>query len=389
MPEGTTFTVTGPLQITIDSPVPFPGLPGILAQEELFPVYDAASVEAMDGDWTQMLDSGVHTGPYRLVDLTDSAMTLTRNPDYWQGEPALPGVTVSFVSNAQARILAVQNGEIDIALLPPVAAREVVESMPGVHFNGETPSTGGFLLLPNTRVAPFDDPALRRALVLGIDYRELAEDVFGGAYREATGLYNPDFPFAVQNQGFDPEAAAALLDAEGWVPGADGLRRRDGEALALTLLIYPAQPDLVPLSAALQHQLGRLGIDVAVLSVDSISDATQSDTGWGAALWSTSTLNWGRPEGFLQSYVAGGGRMNYGGYRNAEVDALTEDFLTASEERRTAILARLQDILVVEDPYAITLVYDTGRVVVNDAYRDFQAGFGGHHVTWQTAPSAP
>ena len=388
VPEGAVFEKTGPFEITVTSPAPWPELPGVLSNEGVFLIYDAEAVEAVGEDWAKLTTAGIYTGPYAVTALNGERLETERYDDYWRGLPALPGVTVSFVSDPNARILAVQNKEADIALYLPVAARPVVEATSGMHFNSGTPSTGGFLGFMNIAEAPFDDVRVRQALLKAVDYKELADVVFGGALAEARSLYNSSFSWAVDNYKTDLDRAAALLDEAGWLLDGDQ-RKKDGEVLSLNVIIYPQQPDLVPLSGALQAQLRKLGVTVTIQSVDDVYSAlAEGGVDWDLGISSEGTVSWGVTSPFLCRYVGAEGSRNFAGYDNAEVEVLIAELKqTVDIERRDAILERIQTILVDEDPYVFAFVISKGRVVVNDAYAGYQPGFALHHVTWQTQPS--
>ena len=388
VPEGATFEKTGPMEITIKTTAPWPDLPGVLSNEGVFLIYDAAAVDAVGEDWAQLIGAGIYTGPYAVTGLDANRLDVERNEAYWRGEPALPGLSVSFVSDANARILAVQNDEADIALYPPIAAKPVVDATPGINFNYGTPGTGGFLGFMNVNEPPFDDVRVRQALLKTIDYDEIANVVFGGVLSQAKGLYNESFPWARQNYQTDPEAAAALLDEAGWVLDGD-VRKKDGEPLALDVVIYPQQPDLVPLSGALQAQLKDLGIAINIQSVDDVYSALgKGGVSWDLGISSEGTVSWGVTSPFLNRYLGPGGNRNFAGYANAEVHSLIDELkVTVDTARRDDILMRIQDILIDEDPYVFALTIHKGRVVVNDAYAGYQPGFALHHITYETAPS--
>lgn len=389
VPEGTTFEKTGPLEITIKTAAPWPDLPGVLSNESVFLIYDAAAVDAVGEDWAQLVGAGIYTGPYAVTGLDSIRLDTERNDAYWRGEPALPGLSVSFVTDANARILAVQNNEADIALYPPIAAKPVVDATPGINFNYGTPGTGGFLGFMNINEPPFDDIRVRQALLKAVDYDEIANVVFDGVLSQARGLYNESFPWAQQNYVTDPEAAAALLDEAGWLLDG-GMRKKDGEALALNVVIYPQQPDLVPLSGALQAQLKDLGIAVNIQSVDDVYEALgEGGVDWDLGISSEGTVSWGVTSPFLNRYLGPAGNRNFAGYDNAEVHALIAELkVTVDTTRRDEILTRIQDILVEEDPYVFAFNIHKGRVVVNDAYAGYQPGFALNHINYQTAPSA-
>ena len=231
-PKSAAFTVTGPYELTVTSDLPWPDLPNVLADESLFHMLDAEAVTAVGDDWQKLVGAGIYTGPYAIVELNDEGMRADAYDGYWQGAPALPGMSLDFVSDANARLLAVQNDEADIALYPPLSARPAVDATPGMHFNVGALSTGGFVGFMNLNGA-LSDVDLRRAILLATDYREIAEDVFRGGLAEAKSLYPDNMPFAVLNYRTSAEDAAALLDSAGWTLGDDGVRYKDGVPLEL------------------------------------------------------------------------------------------------------------------------------------------------------------
>lgn len=388
LPAEATFTQTGEREITVETGVPVPELPSILAHESRLMIIDVEPVLAAGEDYEALEGAGIHTGPYRLVSLDEQRMIAERFDGYWQGVPAMEGVNLRFVPDANARILAVQNGEVDIALYPPISAAPVFEATPNVNLALGAPSTGGFLGMMNVEDGAFEEIAVRRAVMLAVDYEELAEEVFHGAKIPATGLYNPRFPWAVENYRHDVDEANAILDEAGWVRDGD-TRTRDGETLSVTLLIYPQQPDLVPLSNAMQSYLREIGIEAEISSVDDINEAAGNDlVEWDLALVATGTATVGSVSGFLNRYVACEGDRNHGGYCNERVDELIRTLdVTVDEETRHDLLREIQTILVDEDPYVFNATILIERALVSDAWSDYVPAVAWNHIKWDTAPN--
>ncbi len=388
LPAEATFTRTGEREITVETGVPVPELPSILAHESRLMIIDVGPVLAAGEDYEALEGAGIHTGPYRLVALDDQRMIAERYEDYWRGRPAMAGVELRFVSDANARILAVQNGEVDIALYPPISAAPVFAATPNVNLALGAPSTGGFLSVMDVTDGAFEEVAVRRAVMLAVNYEELANDVFHGAKIPATGLYNPRFPWAVENYRYDPQEANAILDAAGWVRDGD-TRTRDGETLSVTLMIYPQQPDLVPLSNAMQSYLREIGIASQIVSVDSVVEAATNDlVAWDLALVATGTATVGSVSGFLNRYVACEGDRNYGGYCNDRVQELIETLdVTVDEEQRYELLRETQTILVEDDPYVFNATILIERALVSDAWSDYVPAVAWNHIKWDTAPN--
>jgi peptide/nickel transport system substrate-binding protein len=389
IPEGTTFEITGPLEITLKTPQPYPGLIAALADEAVFPVYDTEAVEAVGEDYEKLAGAGFYTGPYSIVSLDEQALILERNDAYWAGLPALPGVEVRFVSDAQARILAVQNGEADIVNYPPTEAKQVVDATPGIHFVYGQPSSGGFRVVLNTQNAPMESLEVRKALIRSIDYAVIAQNVMDDVVLQAKGFYPEWAPFAVENQYTDQEEARQILEKAGWQAGKDRIRSKDGQRLSVVLLIYPQQPDLVPISEAMQAQLREVGFEVEIQSVESINDTLNgATTPWDIAMISSGAISFGgSPDSPLRMYNHSEGSRNYAKHSNPELDALIEELcVTVAEERRLELLHQIQDILIEKDPQQFFIEFHTNRHIVNDTYEEYQPGMALYFVHYLTRP---
>jgi len=388
---GATAEVTGEREVTLTTSRPTPAVPALLATEDIFPVYDVAAVEAVGDDFAALAGTGFYTGPYAVAALSDQELRLERHAGYWGGPPPLEGVSVRFVPDAQARILAVQNGEADLALYAPTEVARTLEGRDDAFFVAGETSRGGPRAFLNLRAAPLDDRRVRRALLLGIDYRELAEDVMDGAYLQASGLYPPAFPWAVTNQTTDQARAAALLDEAGWGLAESGFREKDGEPLRLVFLIYPQQPDLVPLTTAVQAQLAALGIEAEIRRVEDNYAAMQDPaTEWHVGLSFEGAVSFGgSPDPILRQYLLSDGESNFGGVAVPELDALIEELIvTSAEPRRTELLTRIQEIVIEEEALQFFLAFSRPRVVVGPAYRGYLPRPGNLWVTLDTKPSA-
>src|SRR5699024_11863673 len=88
----------------------------------------------------------IYTGPYRVQQLDDEALRMTANGNYWNGKPALEDVTVRFVPEESARIQAVQNGEADIALYPPVDSAPTLQGRDDSYYVTGEPVSPTFML---------------------------------------------------------------------------------------------------------------------------------------------------------------------------------------------------------------------------------------------------
>ncbi len=387
---GATVKVTGKFEVVLTTQEPTPTVPNILAESSIFPVYDVEVAEAVGEEYEKLAGSGLYTGPYKVVSLDDQALVLERYEGYWQGVPPLPGVTVGFVSDAQARILAVQNGEADMALYAPSEAERILEGRDDAFFVAARRTREGVRLVLNLKKPPFDDRLVRRAFQLGIDYEAIGNDVLGDIYLVARSFFPPAFPWAIENQITDPELANKLLDEAGWVKGDDGIRVKDGQRLQVTLLIYPQQPDLEPMSTAMQAQLKEIGFDVEIQCMDGTSAVMKEDlVPWNAGITFCGAIgSGGAPDSGLRRYMTSDGDRNWGGISDPELDSLIGELsVTFDADRRAELLGEIQEIIVEEQAYQCFVALKLFPYVVSPAYKGYVGSHNFLHVTFETQPT--
>lgn len=380
--------VAGPGEVTLTTAGPDATVPHILADESVFPIYDTASVEAAGDDPGKLAGSGFYTGPYAVRSLDDRELVLDRYDGYWAGTPPLAGVTVGFVPDAQARILAVRNGEADIAIYVPTEAKRTLAGS-SEAFYVTAPHGKETVTMPfNVARAPFDEVAVRRAISLGIDYRAIALDVLDGAYDVATGMYPPVYGYAVANQRTDAAAAADALDAAGWRRTGDGVRTRGGQRLTMRLLAYPQQPDLAPIAVAIQSQLKALGVAVEISSVEDITTTLEDPGRWDAALVFNGTADFtGAPDPYLRRYLRRDGADNTSGVSNPALDQLTGRVgATFDPAARNQLLAQIQRIVIEEQAYLAVAALKRFPAVVSPRWRSYVPSSSLNHVTFETQP---
>src|SRR5262249_31238571 len=174
--------------------------------------------------------------------------------EHWDGPPPLGKLSVRLVTDANARVLALRSGDVDLVYgVPPQAAKSIT----GGDFTVSTVSSGREdYIVVNHRRLPFSDKAVRAATALAADRAALLTVGLAGQGAVASGMFPPDQGVeAVAMQSTDPAKAKSVLDAAGWQPAPDGIRVKDGQKLSFKLLSAPARTEWTPMAVALQGQL--------------------------------------------------------------------------------------------------------------------------------------
>lgn len=307
------------------------------------------------------------TGPYKPTKLVvDNELDLEAFADHWSGTPPLAKITMKFVSDPNARILALQSGDVDMLYNFPVEAFKTL----GPDVEAVTVPSGRVALI-NLTVSrpPFTDRAVREAMALGIDRNALNTVGLDGKGTVNTALFPPSAGYeVVPLQSTDVARAKQLLDDAGWKMGADGVRAKDTQRLAFTLLSYPGRAELTPYAVAMQSQLKPLGFDIKVQEVQNIGDATKN-LNFDAAMKSNNTLPTGAPLYEYNRLLTKAGGDNVGGYSNPKIEDLVGQLRTELDpQKQTDLSKQIQQIVHDDVPMIflvttpITAAYKKGKV---------------------------
>jgi ABC-type transport system substrate-binding protein len=348
------------------------------------------------------LDFGAHpvgTGAFRLAEYKRSArIVLERNPDYraetyapagpvppesqaivaaLKGRrlPLLDRVEVSVVEEAQSRLLAFLNGEVDVdplvssslidevladgKLRPALAAKGVRHEgalRPNtywVYFNMEHPVVGGY------------EPAkiaLRRAISMAYDAGEALRLLAKGRGVLAQSLVPPgiagyDANWKLGAQVYDPAAARALLDRFGYKDrDGDGYRETpDGKPLALERWSVPTSAQRQA-DELWKKNLDAVGLRLAIRK-DKLPELRKmarngkipfASDGWNA--------DYPDAENFMQLlYGPNAGQENQPRFKLAEYDRLYDEARKLPDSpARTALFGRMQALIVAYAPMRFT-----------------------------------
>ncbi|MGH7746569.1 MAG: ABC transporter substrate-binding protein, partial [Candidatus Dormibacteria bacterium] len=217
----------------------------------------------------------VGTGPYRLVSFqADQGYRFEANTDYFGGIPRVSRLNMPIIKDPSTTFTALRTGEIDAAVRPvPPELVNQFRTTSGIALQSYPP-LGFPQLVLNYQRAPFDNPAVRHALNLGIDRRQLLDTVWLSQGKPADrGYAYPDSPWTdpTLRSPYDPVAARAALDEAGVRDrNGDGVRRTpDGKPIAFSVTVAGTEPTQIRAAELLADQFRGLGLRATVQRVDA------------------------------------------------------------------------------------------------------------------------
>ena len=316
----------------------------------------------------------VGTGPFELSTFSPQSYVLTKNKDYWQpGKPAIDGLRFISYKDNQAQANALVQGQIDWAGTYIANAKETYLSK-NKDFNYWAPDVGQDGLIPNNDVFPFkDDPAVKQAISLAVDRKQIADSRNSHPATSQIGLPMPAFEDAIApeykglNFTQDKAAAAKLLEQDGWVKDSSGYYAKNGKELAFSISFPSAYTDIAAPAQVIVSQLKDAGMKVSIdgVAVNDINKMTASgkfETTIGYPVDSAPTVysfynNIMNPAYYKPIGTDTPTYQNIQRYQNPEAAQLLAEYPNAATDAdRKAIIAKLEGIWIKTLPM-VTLFY--------------------------------
>lgn len=213
-------------------------------------------------------------GPYTLRSYNPETgvVVFERNAKWW-GDPGKLDRRVFRQLEDQASINAFRNGELDAIGVSTKENLAQVKTMQGIDIRSSAAPSNS-LMVVNLDTPALTSPQVRHAVLAGVDRATLAKVRFTGLnYSEKLPGSFALFPFQPGYSDnvsgvidYDPDLAKKLLDEQGWVPGPDGIRTKNGRQLALTLPAPGDSPTVTNVARSLQAMLKSIGVQVNIQS---------------------------------------------------------------------------------------------------------------------------
>lgn len=333
----------------------------------------------------------VGTGPFVFDSWSGDTITLTANPDYWDGAPAVDRLIYKVIPDSNSRANALVNGEIDYINKFDVDDT-IVKALEGndeiTLQNGRVSATFMTMWL-NQNEEPLDDPEVRKALFMALD-RELMSKSADPDFTEPaagsfpTGLWATDTGIDYLDAfAYDPDAAAALLDEAGYPEQGDGTR------FSVRLRYVATQPYTQALAAIIADNWRAIGVETEPTQDEATvnSDALFVQQDFGTNLLSLDT----RPDpefGIGRVYKCNPNKLAFNnptGYCNEELDALfAEAARTQDQAARAEIYGQAQEIIAADLP-ALTLLQADQPDAIRSSFGgidEFLSGALSGDLTW-------
>lgn len=304
--------------------------------------------------------SGAGTGAYEYVSsTTGSTYTLKAYDGYWGGKAEVDNVVVDVVADSSTAVSRLQTGEADFFTGLTADNFDTASTISGYTAVNESTSAVYYLGLrshEDTCINPLmANKDFRTALIQAIDVETYVDTMLNGTASYSGSIVGPTLAGYTEEMedaviGYDPDAAKATIDKNGWA----------GEEVTLLTNTYEWQQNL---AVYIQAELEEVGIVVNIVSEEyaAYTTAIKEDTSADFII-----LSWMNVTGDGQQMlepnfsVANGQKVKY---NNAEFDAIVQKSAetTVLEDRQAAML---EAVNMIQGDAIVTPLYSANALYI-------------------------
>ncbi len=261
------------VRYNLSAPAPY----GLATIASLFcGIVDVKAVKQV-GEW-EFNRKPVMNGAYRVEEwVSGSHLVLKKNEYFHTNNPELKNhdapnfetIVIRFIPDADVRMQALENGEIDFAYHAPTNRWAELDANADYRvYSYQQP--GVCYLNLKTDTGALADIRVRQALTYAVD-REEIKAAMGGIVEPAFGFLAPaqagysaeEEKALAEKLAYDPARAKELLAEAGWKDSdGDGVVEKDGFPLAIEMLLPSDRVSFTVAGPVLEKQFAAIGVQV-------------------------------------------------------------------------------------------------------------------------------
>lgn len=251
--------------VTINTSIPYAPLMANLCHTACSVISQKAAEAAGD----KFSASPVGTGPFKFVKWdSGDKIVLQKNDDYFGGQVLPTSLTYKLMSEASARTIALETGEVDVNLIVAAPDAASISDKEGVKLLTSMSPKIEYVSM-NQKEKPFDNVLVRQAINYAID-RDSLNTVATAGYGEVTdSVMNKQingYTDDVAHYEYNPEKAKELLKEAGYENGFD-----------TSILVYGSTRSTE--AQLIQANLADVGINVTIDTAESTTVLEQINNG--------------------------------------------------------------------------------------------------------------
>ena len=313
------------------------------------------------------------TGPFQVTDWQlGSKVTMVANPNYFKGAPAIDGIDIAIVSDADTQRMMFEQGQSDVFNFD-YAESQLQWFMDNGYADQIVSGSraGTYYFMFNTAIEPLNDVNVRKALQMAIDRQAILDALYAGEGKvlsafipEGVLSHNDDAP----EIPYDPEQAKALLAEAGYPDGFN-----------MEIAIMADSSTSLTVSSIIQSYLAAIGVKAEIKQYDESSYYDIRRDGELPSYYNSWSADFNDPDNFLYTFFS---RKNTKGrsinYDNEEILNLLEDARVMVDfDERMAAYQKIDNAVVHEDHVVLPMYQTEHMFCLSPRVKNFQVSWNG------------
>lgn len=350
------------VRVTLSKPEPlFPNMISSFSS----PIF---SKDSFNEDGTIKFPYG--TGPYKLKDFkAGEYITVERFDDYWGDKGSVKTFTFKTVKDENARVAALQSGEIDViadvgAILPEQA--EALKAQKGINIYTQQVGTSHYMFF-NVKKTPFDNQALRQALNMAINRQQLTDSVVAGYGIPGVSVITP-----LAAKWCCQDAAPAFN-----MQKAKDIAAQNPSEENVIILVHSGFASRWPYKAIgeiVLSALNDLGLKGEIKMYEGGAWMKEIKAGNYNISFHPYTLQTGEPDFYFSTWLHSAGPLNKSrniGFADPEIDALIEEARQTCDESKKIELYNQLQLKANDLAVMVPLYHEVTIFAARDYVKDF------------------
>ena len=244
-----------------------------------FPLLKAAAFPDTTNLENEMADNmPFSSGPWLLESWSLEQAVLVPNPNYYDESktPLVDRVVMVPLADQDTELAGLLSGQVDAIFPQPAAGTEQRLTDSNIDFTFGLGTQYENLWIQQQK-GPFSDPILREAFVRSVDTTKIIDTIYKPIDPNATQngcmIWVPtigDWCDTSLNEGlYDPEAAAALLEENGWAKGSDGIWAKGDQRATIRFAVNTGNTRRENTQALLIPDMKEKGFELVVDNSDA------------------------------------------------------------------------------------------------------------------------
>lgn len=350
------ITIVSPTEITWRMEEPFAPYMSILCETMILPKH-VLEPEA-DRNTAPFNQAPIGTGAFKWGQrIAGDHIELVANPDYFGDGPYIERLIYKYIPDLTVLYTQFKSGDIDIIGLQYISPDNYAEAkdLPGKVVT-VVPTSSIECILFNLERPQFKELAVRQALYAALDKQTIIDALYYGLptptesyLPQQSYYYNPALP----KHEYNLETAAKLLDDAGWVPGAGGVREKDGVKLSFSNSTTSGNHLREQAQQFIQQSLGQIGVE---LTIANLPPAVMWGEYWSQSQFDSVIVGLVFTSGPDPDVIArfgsgsipakGGRGSNNAQYQNPDLDKLLEEGVKVFDPvARKEIYSQVQEVI--------------------------------------------